>query len=156
MGTRKKKVRNNRWEKFSSRNESSSRQFLKKQIFTDFSIIWNTRKIRTLFPLKDKNIHPCCVIYEGLCSCDARYMGETDRCVHLRWEEHENVKKSSEPAKHLKGNPGHKFSWKILGNAPNHQSKRKILEALHISKFKPGLNDQIKSTRLKLFPNGVT
>ena len=62
----------------------------------------------------------------------------------------------SEPAKHLKGNPGHKFSWKILCNAPNHQSKRKILEALHISKFKPGLNDQIKSTRLKLFPNGVT
>ena len=83
-------------------------------------------------------------------------MGETDRCAHLRTDEHENVKKVSEPAKHLKANAGHSFTWKILSNAPNIQGKRKILEALFIAKFKPALNEQIKSTKLKLFPNGVT
>jgi hypothetical protein len=146
---------------FCHRNETLSRLFLRKlRSFVgdsfNISIIWNTRKIRSLFPLKDKNHHPCCIIYEGLCSCGKKYMGETDRCAHLRTDEHENLKKVSEPAKHLKANAGHSFTWKILSNAPNTQGKRKILEALFIAKFKPALNDQIKSTKLKLFPNGVT
>ena len=77
-------------------NESLSRLFLKKHysfIGDSFSIsiLWNTRKIRSLFPLKDKNLHPCCVVYEGLCSCDKKYMGETDRCIHLRTNKHENL-----------------------------------------------------------------
>ena len=83
-----------------------------------------------MFPLKDKNHHPCCVIYEGLCSCGKKYMGETDRCAHLRTDEHENVKKVSEPAKHLKANAGHSFTCKMLCNAPNTEAKRKIMEAL--------------------------
>ena len=43
-----------------------------------------------------------------------------------------------------------------MHTATNIQAKRKILEALFIAKFKPALNDQLKSTKLKLFPNGVT
>ena len=83
-------------------------------------------------------------------------MGETDRCIHLRTDEHENLKKDSEPGKHIKANNGHTFTWKILCTAPNIQPKRKILEALFIAKIKPALNDQLKSTKNKLFPNGVT
>ena len=95
------------------------------------------------------------VIY-GTCSCGAKYIGETDRCIHLRTNEHENEKKASEPAKHLKANRGHSFMWKVIACAPSHDNKRKILEALFVSKFKPGLNEQVMSKRLKLFPNGLT
>ena len=70
--------------------------------------------------------------------------------------EHENLKKDSEPAKHIKANKGHTFTTKLLCTAPNIPAKRKFLQALFIDKFKPALNDQLKSTKLKLFPNGVT
>ena len=46
-----------------------------------------------------KNLHPSCVVYEGLCSRGKKYMGETDRGIHLRTDEHEKLKKDSEPAK---------------------------------------------------------
>ena len=146
---------------FCARNENLTRTFLKKlNAFTGEShnvfIIWNTSKIRSLFPLKDKNLHPNCVIYKGKCSCDEYYIGETERCSHLRFEEHENTSKTSEPAKHLKANPTHSFTWEILANAPSDHEKRKLLEALYVAKFKPGLNDQVMSKKLKLFPNGLT
>ena len=119
---------------FCHRNENLSRLFLKKLysfIGDSFSIsiVWNTRKIRSLFPQKYKNLHPCCVVYEGLCSCGKKHMGETDRCIHLRMDEHENLKKDSEPGKHIKANKGHTFTWEILCTAPNIQTERKILEA---------------------------
>ena len=59
---------------FCPKNENLSRTFLKKLKFfigdsIKVFIIWDTSKIRGLFPLKDKNLHPNCVIYEGTCSC---------------------------------------------------------------------------------------
>ena len=42
------------------------------------------------------------------------HFGETVRNVEIRWEEHEDMQKDSEPAKHLKNNPTHPFTWKIL------------------------------------------
>ena len=146
---------------FCKKNENLMRVFLKKlysyigDAFNIF-IIWNTSKIRSLFPLKDKNLHPCCIIYQGTCSCGHVYIGETERCKHVRFAEHENIKKISEPSKHLKANPNHSFTWKIIANAPSDQEKRKILEALYVAKFKPSLNEQLKSKKLKLFPNGLT
>ena len=146
---------------FCPKNENLSRTFLRKlrsfigescQIF----IIWNTSKIRSLFPLKDKNLHPNCVVYEGECSCGSKYIGETSKCFHLRKNEHEDTKKVSECSKHLKLNPSHTFKWKILANAPTDPNKRKILEALYIGKFKPGLNEQVNSRKLQLFVHGVT
>ena len=119
-------------------------------------IIWNTTKVRSLFPLKDKNTHPNCVIYEGTCSCGEKYIGETERCCHLRYEEHLNIKGASEPSKHLQSHPNHSFTWKVLANAPKYSNKRMILEALFVSKFKPGLNEQVRSKKLTLFPNGIT
>ena len=42
--------------------------------------------------------------------CEETYIGETTPNVELRWEEHENTCKDSEPAKHFKENLSHKFS----------------------------------------------
>ena len=83
-------------------------------------------------------------------------VGETERCSHLRIAEHEDVKKNSEPAKHLKANVTHSFTWEILTNAPRDPVKRKVLEALYVAKYRPGLNEQVNSKKLRLFPNGLT
>ena len=147
---------------FCKENENLSRMFLKKlKSFVGDSykvfVIWDTCRIRTLFPLKDKNLHPCCVIYQGTCTCGEKYTGETERCIHARVSEHEDIKKKSEPAKHLANNVGHSFTWKILARAPSNRSKRLILEANYISKYKPSLNEQLDFKRkLRLFPNGIT
>ena len=71
-------------------------------------VIWDTCKIRTLF-LKDKKLHPYCVMYEGTCTCGERYVGETERCIHARVAEHKDTRKKSEPANHLASNEGHSF-----------------------------------------------
>ena len=54
----------------------------------DVRIKWLSRKIRTLFQLKDKSLHPACKIYEGTCICSEKYAGETKRNVETRWMEH--------------------------------------------------------------------
>ena len=75
--------------------------------------------MESLFPLKDKVDHYSCVIYRGDCSCNQNYIGETVRSAKVRWNEHEDMKSSkSEPAKHLKENPTHKFTWAIISKAP--------------------------------------
>ena len=75
---------------FSPKNEEISRTFVKKlDEYTDskyvFKIIWNTRNIRSLFPLKDRVDHRSCVIYQGTCSCGEDYIGETIRIADIRW-----------------------------------------------------------------------
>ena len=67
-----------------------------------------------------------CKIYEGICSCSANYIGETKRNVETRWNEHENPNKDSEPAKHLRKFPDHKFDWKILLTAPTNAKLRNL------------------------------
>ena len=106
--------------------------------------------------MKDKNPYPACKVYQGDCSCGETYIGETKRNVVIRWREHENVSLKSEPAKHLKSFPDHKFEWKIVLNAPKNWRARKNLEASFIALKKPKLNDQLDSSKLLLFKNGVT
>ena len=53
-------------------------------------ILWSTRNIKYLFPLKGKVAHPFCVIYEGQCSCKLSYIGEMKRNNEVRWREHED------------------------------------------------------------------
>ena len=58
---------------FCNENEKVSKQLLKKlKVFTkekyDFRIVWKTKKVRQLLPLKDKNPYLSCKIYEGVCS----------------------------------------------------------------------------------------
>ena len=90
----------------------------KFNVFTDniynIPIKWITKKVKQLFKLKRRNPHPSSVIYEGVCSCQESCIGETVRNIEKNWQEHEDAQKDSEPAKHLKNNPTHSFTWKVL------------------------------------------
>ena len=83
-------------------NKIKPKHFLK--IFHKFTnnsfrmvIRWKTRNIRSLSPFKDKNDCKSCVVYKGDCSCGSRYIGETKHNAEVRWNEHNNPTKSSEP-----------------------------------------------------------
>ena len=74
---------------FCSKNETLSNQFIKKFhqfINNTFDVKINclTRKMGTLFQLKDKSLHPWCKIYEGICSCSESYFGEAIRNIETR------------------------------------------------------------------------
>ena len=113
-------------------------------------------KVKSLFPSKDRNIHPPCKIYKGVCNCGETYIGETIRNVEERQSEHNSAGNKSETAKHLADNENHSFLWNILLAAPKDGRTRKNLEAFFIAKLKPSLNRQEDSNMLNLFRNGVT
>ena len=92
-------------------------------------IMWETRNIRSLFPLNDKNNYKSCVIYKGDCSRGSRYIGETKRNAEGRWNEHNNPIKRLELLKHLRSNIDHYFTWAVISNAPKNPKIRKNLEA---------------------------
>ena len=50
--------------------------------------LWSTRNIKSLFPLKDKVAPRSCVMYEGQCLCNLRYIGETKRGSEVCWKKH--------------------------------------------------------------------
>ena len=95
-----------------------------------------------MFPLKDKNDYKSCVIYKGDCSCGSRYIGETKRNAEVRWNEHNNPTKSSEPSKHLRSNINHYFTWAVISNAPKNAKARKNLEA-SVKHFKHPFPDTV-------------
>ena len=149
--------------RFCPQNEEISKTFLRKlEEYTrdkyKFVIIWNTRNIRSLFPLKNRVEHISCVVYEGTCSCGEVYIGETDRIADIRFHEHNtpSPKQNSDPAKHLIANPTHTFTWKVLTSAPRNYHRRKILESYFIAKMKPMINIQQTPRVLFLFRNGIT
>ena len=147
---------------YCQKNEEVAKRFLTK--FHDFTqrkfnvaITWKTKKVRQLFSLKEKNPYPATKIYLGECkNCNETYVGETIRNVRVRWNEHENPNKDSEPARHLRDNPNHNFNWSILCNAPTKYNERKNLEASFIGSMKPSLNEQVIFKVLTLFRNGIT
>ena len=142
-------------------NENTVKRFIFKfNQFTDHKydirILWKTKKVRQLFPLKDRNPYPSCKIYEGKCVCGASYVGETKRNVHVRWNEHNHPLGKSEPARHLRSNIDHVFDWKVLMSAPTKKGTRRNLEAFLIALKRPSLNEQVNAHKLVLFRNGVT
>ena len=146
---------------FSPSNESFVKIFTSKfNYFTNekwkFNVVWNTRKVESLFPLKDTVEDYSCVIYRGDCSCDQNYVGETVRKAKIRCNEHEDKNCKYEPAKHLKENPTHKFTWNIISKAPENFRRRRVLEAYFIKTNCPTLNDQLDNDILTLFRNGIT
>ena len=121
----------------------------------DLNVVWKTKKVKSFFPLKDKNLHPSCKFYYGLCSC-GDYVGETKRNVSVRYDEHNKPSNKSKPAAHLEQNNDHYFTWRILCNAPSNTRTRKNIEAFFIAVMRPSLNEQIDSSALILIRNGVT
>ena len=94
------------------RNEKETGHFIDKlEQFTNnkfkFLITWKTRKIRSLFTLKDKNLYPACLVYKGVCSCLEDYIGETKQNSVNRWSQHNYPSKKSNPAIHLNENIEH-------------------------------------------------
>ena len=55
-----------------------------------FSIIWSTRKIESLFKIKDSVKHLCCVIYQRICSCGNNYISEIIRNAVTRTDNKNN------------------------------------------------------------------
>ena len=95
-------------------------------------------------------------MYEGKCNCGENYIGKTGRNVAIRWDENSDIDKNSEPAKHIKQFPEHRFYWKILRSVPNKVRQRKIHEAYYVMCLRPTLNNQLELTFFPLFRNGVT
>ena len=96
------------------------------------------------------------MIYEDICSCQDSYIGVTVRNVEIRWQEPEGTPKDSEPAKYLKNNPTHSFTWKVLLPTSSIRRIRQSMEASIITLKWPSLNEQVESKKFLLFRNGVT
>ena len=146
---------------FCEKNEKSIPNFIKTfDSFTNFkyklNIIWITKKLRSLFPLKDRVSHSSKGVYLGTCSCGLKYIGETVRNFSTRWKEHEDLTKDSEVARHLKYNSEHNITWSILMKGLANTKLRKIFEAFFIAKTRPALNAQVQHYYLSLFRNGIT
>ena len=120
------------------------------------AISWNTRKLSSLFQLKDKNLYPACKIYYGKCQRGNDYVRETIRNTATRRSEHNNPTHKSEPAQHIKNHIGHLLDWSILCKTPSNSQIRKNLEALFTGTTKPTLNEQTNFGRLTLFRNAIT
>ena len=111
--------------------------------------------MQSLFPIKHKVNHYSCVIYRGDCSCNQNHIGETVRNAKIRWNEHEDKNSKSEPAKHLKENPTHKFTRTIISKVPENFRKPRVLEAYFIKTICPTLNEQLDNDILTLFRNDI-
>ena len=116
-----------------------------------------TRKLQSLFSLKDPIVHKANVIYKGRCICKKKfYIAETKRNLEILWNEHCFLQKTSEAGYHLLVNPDHNITQQIIAKAPAQTFKRKILEAFYIKRFKSTLNCQKDIKITHLFRNGLT
>ena len=129
------------WEK----DENELRDFVKR--FDHFTkekyCIWLRlkKKVKSLFPLKGKNIYPACKISNLLCFYKENYISESKHTTATRWGQHNNRTHDSEPEKHLNKNIWHSYNWIILANASNNTRKRKNLEAIYITLLYHSLNN---------------
>ena len=52
--------------------------------------------------------------------------------VTIRWREHSNIGKNSEPAKHLYQFSEYRLNWKIVRTVPNKVRQRKIHQGYYV------------------------
>ena len=140
---------------FCKRNEEKIKRFFcKLEEYTNYKIkfrySWKTRKLRSLFSLKDPIVQLANVIYKGTYTCKEFYIGETKRNSEVRWNEHCSLKKSSEVGDHLSVNPDHNITWQIVAKAPAQTFKQNIRSVLY-QKVKTNVS-QSKGIRLHTFP----
>ena len=141
---------------YCEQKEIASKRYIKKfhQITGEkyyIALKWLTKKVKSLFPLKDRNLHPSCKTYQAICSCGETSIGETICNVEERWSERKSADSKSELAKHLAGNEEHSFLCCFILAASKDGRTRKDLETFFIAKLKPFLNRQENSNMLTLF-----
>ena len=98
------------------------------------------------------------IVDQITCSCNYRYIGETSRCLQIRYDEHCKTSGNNitEVGKHLADNPSHTNEFsnvRVLGFERNTR-KQRVLESLFIqdSMFNHKLlNDNLISVPLYLF-----
>ena len=123
-------------------------------------IVYSGKKLGSYFNIKNqtKMQHQNGLIYYTECpenECMENYVGETERRLQERVDEHGGKDNKSHALKHTYES-GHKGvsinDFKVLKKVfKNHKMKRKISEALLIKKIKPTLNKQENSVPLMLF-----
>ena len=117
----------------------------------DFNVAFQTpTTIESFFPYKDKvkNVESqSLVVYKLKCNtCNADYIGKTERILCHRIKEHKTSNKSA-CFLHTKENPGHVVNYdevEVIDRA-NNNTKLQVKELLHILKQKPTLNKQLNS-----------
>ena len=91
-------------------------------------------------------------VYKLTCSCGASYIGQTQRNLINRIEEH-RTSHSSAVCRHLQANPDHRVDFhnpEIIGS-DNNGRRLQILESLLIQEHRPELNANIPSMPLYIF-----
>lgn len=117
----------------------------------DFNVAFKTpTTIGSFFPFKDKakdTEAQSLVVYKLKCdSCEASYIGKTERILSHRIKEHQ-TSTTSACFQHTKFNAGHKIDYdgiEIIDRADNNM-KLEVKELLHILKQKPTLNKQLNA-----------
>ena len=114
----------------------------------------STRKLQSWFSVKDRQalLDRFNVVYKLTCSCGASYIGQTQRNIINRIEEHRTSLGSS-VCRHLQANPDHRVDShnpEVIGS-DNNWRWLKILESLLIQEHKPELNANIPSMLLCVF-----
>jgi len=140
--------------------EKELRNFFRKYLkeFAQLSLIHRTHTIGDHFKYKDKQAHleRCNVVYKLKCSCGNSYIGQTQRNLKFRLEEHNPLKsnhQNTDVVKHLYSHPDHFVDFKnpeILASAFNHRELL-IKETLLIQEQQPEINVDNFSTPLYLF-----
>ena len=87
-----------------------------------FRYTLKTRKLPSLFSLKDPIVYKENVIYKETWTCKEFYIGETKHNPEVRWNEH-----CSKVRDHLLINPDHNITWHIIAKAPAQTFNWKIL-----------------------------
>jgi hypothetical protein len=120
----------------------------------EFNVAFKAPKtIGNYFPFKDRIASKeaeSLVVYKVTCeTCQAIYIGKTERILHYRMREHMSNSKLNKSAvyDHIKKNPDHVINMdniEIIDRASNN-FKVQVKELLHILKCKPILNTQLNS-----------
>ena len=113
----------------------------------------STQKLQSWFSIKDRQVllNRFNVVYKLTCSCGASYIGQTQRNLINRIEEH-RTSLSSSVCRHLQANPDHRVVFhnpEVIGS--DNRRRLQILESLLIQEHKPELNANIPSMPLCIF-----
>jgi len=136
------------------RQELSSFIWHKAVMNVKLHCILSTRKLQSWLSIKDRQalLNRFNVVYKLTCSCGASYIGQTQRNLINRIEEH-RTSPSSSVCRHLQANSDHRVNFhnpEVIGS-DNNWRRLQILESLLIQEHKPEVNANIPSIPLCIF-----